>query len=300
MNQEDSKNKSRILTEEIGRESLKETDMQKGFLTVAVVVFAIGSIGWAEVGGIGVDIDATWVSKYIWRGFDLLDDKAAFQPSIILDFGSGFSAGVWASYAGSSKGGGSLSTVDATEFDYFLTYSGSAFTGEAYQMDYAVSWLYYDYIDQPSSAADAYEINVATAFPQLCPFGIVPRYTAIYLWPAESRGASNGLVGWMHQFGIDYDIVLGEVIPNNPEQVITFSADILYNDGAGLAGTTNGGATPTDVDHDWSHIVWGLTTEIAAPFGGTFRPGVYYQTSMEDTVNTEDEFWTGLSYTLGF
>ncbi len=273
--------------------------MKNGVLTVAVVVFAIGGIGWAAEGDIGVDIDVTWVSKYIWRGVDLLDDKAAFQPSINVDLGSGFSVGVWASYAGSSKGGGSISTVDATEVDYILTYSGTAFAGETYQMDYAVNWIYYDFIDMPSSAADAQEFNIATAFPQICPFGIVPRYTAIYMWPAESKGPSNGLVGWIHQFGIDYDIVLGEVIPNNPEQILTFSADIVYNDGAGVAGTTNG-PMATDVAHDWSHIVWGLTTEVDCSFGGKFRPGIYYQTSMEKSVNTEDEFWTGLSYTLSF
>jgi len=273
--------------------------MKNGILAVAVVVFAIGGIGWAAEGDIGVDIDATWVSKYIWRGIDKLDDKAAFQPSISVDLGYGFSTTVWASYAGSSKGGGSISTVNATELNYILTYNGSAFPGEAHQMDYAVNWLYYDFIDEPDNAADAQEFNVAVAFPQICPGGIVPRYTAIYMWPAEGGGPSNGLVGWIHQFGIDYDIVLGEVIPNNPEQVLTFSADIVYNDGAGVAGTTNG-PLKTDIDHDWSHVLWGLTTEIACPFGGTFRPGIYYQTSMEDSVNSEDEFWTGLSYTLSF
>ncbi len=279
--------------------------MKKGMiLAVAVVVFAIGGIGWAAEGDIGVDIDATWVSKYIWHGFDRLDDKAAFQPSINVDLGSGFSVGVWSSYAGSSKGGGSISTVDATELRYILTYNNSAFAGEAYQMDYAVNWLYYDFIDRPSNVADFQEINVALAFPQICPGGIVPRYTAIYLWPAEGSGPSNGVTGWMHQFGVDYDIAVGEIIPNNPEQVFTFSWDITYNDGAGAIGP--GG--PADVgisdrsnpDHDWSHMTWGLSTEIACPFGGTFRPGIYYQTSMEDTVNNQDEFWTGLSYTLSF
>ncbi len=271
--------------------------MKKGMiLEVVVVVVAIGGIGWAAEGDIGVDVDVTWVSKYIWRGFDLLDDKAAFQPSINVDLGHGFSVGVWASYAGSSKGGGSISTVNATELDYILTYNNSAFAGEAYQMDYAVNWIYYDLIDMPSKDADLQEINVALAFPQICPGGIVPRYTAIYIWPAQGGGLANGATGWLHQFGVDYDIAVGEIIPNNPEQVFTFSWDITYNDGAGATGRTD----RLNPDHDWSHMTWGLSTEIACPFGGTFRPGIYYQTSMEDTVNTEDEFWTGLSYTLSF
>jgi len=271
--------------------------MKKGMVLAAVlVVLTVGGIGWAANGDVGVDVDATWVSKYIWRGIDRLDDKAAFQPSINVNVGSGFSVGVWASYAGSSKDGGSISTVNATEFNYILTYNGSAFTGETHQVDYAVNWIYYDFIDEPDNVADIQEFNVTTAFPQICPGGVVPRYTAVYIWPAESKGPSNGATGWIHVFGVDYDLVLGEVIPNNPEQVLTFSWDITYNDGAGVTGRPD----VLNPDHDWSHMTWGVSTDIACPFGGTFRPGLYYQTSMEDTVNSEDELWTGLSYTLSF
>jgi hypothetical protein len=34
--------------------------------------------------------------------------------------------------------------------------------------------------------------------------------------------------------------------------------------------------------------------------GAKITPAVWYQTSMEDTVNKNDEFWGGLSYTLTF
>ena len=126
----------------------------------------------------------------------------------------------------------------------------------------------------------------------------MPRYTAQYFWPAEGGGPSNDVTGWIHRFGLDYNLVVGEIIPNNPEQVFTFGWDITYNDGAGLAGTSD--ALGTDVDHDWSHMTWSVVTEIGCPWGGTFRPGLYYQTSMDDSVNDEDELWTGLSYTLEF
>ena len=41
------------------------------------------------------------VSRYIWRGFDLLpDNHAAIQPSLTIDLGeSGFSLNVWSSFA---------------------------------------------------------------------------------------------------------------------------------------------------------------------------------------------------------
>jgi hypothetical protein len=47
-----------------------------------------------EKAELGIQLDATWVSKYIWRGQDLYDGHAAFQPSFTYDlFGTGFSAG---------------------------------------------------------------------------------------------------------------------------------------------------------------------------------------------------------------
>lgn len=46
------------------------------------------------------------VSRYIWRGFDLLpDNHAAIQPSLSIDLGkSGFSLNVWSSFALAQRG----------------------------------------------------------------------------------------------------------------------------------------------------------------------------------------------------
>lgn len=35
---------------------------------------------------LGIELNATWVSKYIWHGQDLYNDHAAFQPSIAFDY----------------------------------------------------------------------------------------------------------------------------------------------------------------------------------------------------------------------
>ena len=70
---------------------------------VAVQYFSISTaLAGAEDEGLGISFDATWVSKYIWRGQDVYDDHAAFQPSINFDlYGTGFSANVWTTFAGS-------------------------------------------------------------------------------------------------------------------------------------------------------------------------------------------------------
>ncbi len=247
--------------------------------------------GFAADGDLGIDIDATWVSKYIWCGFDKYNDKAAFQPSINFDlWGSGVSFNVWASYPGASGSDptGTSGNVNKTEMDYTLTYANTVFDGETYKTDYAVSWVYYDYPETTTNAADAQEFNIALEWHDLCPAGITPHYVYAYLWTAKGGGpyAATEPEGSAHIFGLTYDFELPSVV----DLPFSVSVDAVYNDGMGRR----------TVDHDWSHIVWGLSTSIDCPMGGTISPAIYYQTSMEDTVNPNDELWTGVSYSYSF
>ena len=258
-------------------------------LLAALVLFVAAGVASAvetASGDLGIEVDFTWVSKYIWRGIDRLDDKAAFQPSINFDlFDSGWSFNVWYSTAGSSKGGGSKSTVDAEEFNYALTYSNTVCEGQAWQTDYAASYIYYDFPDMDSKDADIQEFNIDFSWPEICPFGTVPSYTLVYLWGAEGGGDARDIGGFIHVFGISKDIEVAGL-----ENPLSFSWDLTYNDDAGAA----------DIDHDFSHQTFGLSTSFDGIGSGTLTPGVYYQVSMEDTVNTQDEFWTGISYSLSF
>ena len=258
--------------------------MRKG-LFILTIALMLSGMSVAADSDLGVDVDLTWVSKYIWRGIDLYDDKAAFQPSATFDLGEGFSANIWWSTAGSSGGGGT-STVDGEELDYSLTYANTVNEGDQTQMDYALSWVYYDYPDAPSKDTDAQEFNLVLTWPQLCTFGVTPMYQVIYGWPSKSGGANRETAGFVHVFGMNYDFELEGL-----EQPLNFMAAAVYNDG------TYGAS----VDHDWSHILWGLSTSFTCPAtGGTFTPAIYYQTSMDDSVNPEDEFWTGISYSYSF
>ncbi len=273
--------------------------MKRETIVIGLLVMFVGAgISVAADSDIGVSLDATWVSKYLWRGVDVLDDKAAFQPSVNFDIGgSGLSFNVWASYGCASD------TVNATEYDYSLIYSNSINEGLASEIVYAASWVYYDFIDQPSSLADAQEINLSIAMPNICAGGVIPSYTIIKMWAAESNSASSSRSGWIHVVSLDYALpVEGFILGNNPEQVIDLSWDMVYNGSAGVAGTFNadGTVTDSDVDHDWSHMTFGASTAIELPGAGTITPGIYYQVSMDDSVNTEDEIWTGLSYTINF
>ena len=82
-----------------------------------------------------------------------------------------------------------------------------------------------------------------------------------------------------------------ELLERTPEQVLHLSCDMVYNDGTG------GG---TALDHDWSHAVFGLSTGFDLGNNLTFAPGVYYQSSWEDSVNTSDEYWVSLGMSYAF
>jgi hypothetical protein len=265
--------------------------MKKGmiFLTVVVVLNMVG-VSSAAVGD--VDVDVTWVSKYIWRGFDILDDKAALQPSVNVDLGSGFTFNAWASLPGASKNGGRIGTVDLEEWNYTVTYAGTAFDGEEYKTDYAIDYRYYDYPDTATWDADMQEIVVGLSWPDLCEAGVVPSYTVIKMWPAKGGHGARANGGYFHIFGLGYEYTS----PDLPELPLDLSWSITYNDGAGT-GSQGGGNT---IEHDFSHMLWGVSTSIDCPAGGTITPAVYYQVSMEDTVNKQDEFWVGVSYGLSF
>jgi len=69
--------------------------MKKFIVTMWICLFAIALLP----GAVAPQVDL--VSRYVWRGFDLLpDNHMAIQPSLTIDLGaSGFSLNVWSSFA---------------------------------------------------------------------------------------------------------------------------------------------------------------------------------------------------------
>ncbi|GAF74314.1 unnamed protein product, partial [marine sediment metagenome] len=91
-----------------------------------------------------------------------------------------------------------------------------------------------------------------------------------------------------HIFGLGYDWTVADLLPETPEQILHLSADLVYN--GGVFGA----------DHDWSHMVFGVSTDFEVADNLTFTPALYYQASIENTVNTQDEVWVGLSMKYKF
>jgi hypothetical protein len=267
----------------------QEKEMKK-VIVMSLVLVAAGMAMAAE-GKLGTDVDIAWASKFIWRGLDLGDNKATFQPSVNFDlWGSGFSTKITGHWLGGPTNGAEAA-LPTEALLYSLTYANSLQKGDAMQVDYNLTYTYWDFYATGSEVMDFQDLAATVAFPKLCPAGFVPSYTLAYSWsgrPGPTPGvfgqSSDGPAGFVHIIGLDYTVKVGD-------QPLNFSADAVYNDG------TYG----DNVDHDWSNIVWGLSTSFKCPFtGAKFTPGIYYQTSMDDSVNKNDEFWTTLSYKLSF
>jgi len=285
--------------------------MKKGILVVAVLLLAAVSLGYAQEpgpGGLHGSVDVTYLSKYIWRGFDVYGDKSAIQPSVNLDlFGSGFGVSVMGHRANSSG-----YEMTGERWDYTLFYANSLSPGEKCALNYRLGYVYYNYPDMSSHTAggisptgipvgsiDLQELQAIFSWPNILPVkGLVPTYVLVKLWPSNSgtivgaRSPSGGSAsGFAHIFMLDYGVPVQGL--GSPEQVINLHSEVVYNDGVGPDGR--------NVDQDWSNAVFGISTTF--DLGGNFSltPGVYHQVTMDTSVNDDkDETWASVGATYKF
>ena len=278
--------------------------MKKGILLAAVIL--LSTVGFAQAQEeLSGTIDVTYLSAYLWRGFDQYPGahgEGAILPSIDLDlFGTGLGLNVlWsrANTAGVKIEGVTASFENQERIDITLSYSSSLFEYETYATDYSVGWMYYEHPDMPSDFLDMQEIFATLSWPEICPEGVVPSYTILRLWKSESGHPSsmpwvttNDISGWIHILGFGYDLPVEGILPDVPEQILHLSAAVVYNEGAGA----------TNVDHDWSHLVLGVSTDFDLGNDLTLTPGVYHQNTFEQTVNPDEDItWVGLSVKYAF
>jgi len=267
-------------------------------MTGLVAVMAFVGLAQAQQAELHGVVDVTYQGKYVWRGFDIFADKSAIQPGIDLDlYGTGFGLNVTGHRANSS--GYELNE----RWDYSLYYTGSIYQDQSYATNYKVSYVYYNYPERSSSdttdSLDIQELNAVLSWPNILPIeGLVPSYVLVKCWPTNSASlvgsasTTDGTAsGFAHIFMLDYPLTVPGLLPETAEQVLNLHAEAIYNDGVGPAGQ--------NVDHDWTNAVFGITTDFDLGDGFTFTPGIYYQITMDDSVNDDkDETWAtvGLRY----
>jgi hypothetical protein len=261
-------------------------NMKKVILLTAVILLSATTFAQAQDGLTGT-VDVTYLSQYIWRGFEWYGNQSAIQPSIDLDlYDTGLGLNVLWSRANSSG------YESEEELDLTLSYSNTLYEYETYATDYQVGWMYYYFPDGPwvpgAISSDFQEMFATLSWPEILPEGIVPSYTIIKMWASKEGSPARDVSGWLHILGLGYDLPIEGLLPDIPEQILHLSAAMVYNDGV------------FGVDRDWSHAVFGVSTDFDLGNDCTLRPGVYYQSSWENDVNPSDEFWASLGVSYAF
>lgn len=241
----------------------------------------------AQENKLGVTLDVTYLSSYLDKGFDTYGPggHSGIQSSINLDlYSTNFGINITQFKANSSG------FENDEMIDYTIYYENTLFQNEIYATDYKINWIYHQFPDQPRNISNTQEIEAGFSWPDIFPIDLAPSYTVCREWPTGRNYDNHDAGGWAHVFGLGYNLVVPSFVPDTKEQLLYLSADIIYNDGLG----------GPNIDHDWSHMLFGISTELEITGNLSFTPGFYYQSSWEDSVNSQDEFWTSLSMTYKF
>jgi len=275
---------------------------KRAILSTSVILLSLSGLLQAEPGELHGLVDLVYQSKYIWRGFDVFDGKSAIQPAVDVDlFETGFGISAMGHRANTSG------FENEERWDYTGYYYNRVFENRPYETTFRVSYVYYNFPQLTRKLRDLQEMNGIFSWPKLFPVkDLVPTYVLARMWPSSKdavisherdlttgRRSSGSPSGWFHIFMLDYAFPIKGLVPEIPEHIIDLHAELVYNDGVGPAGQ--------NVDQDWSNAVFGISTDIDLGQNFSLTPALYYQMTMEDTVNTDDgETWVSLSLKYKF
>jgi hypothetical protein len=234
-------------------------------------------------GKIAIDLSTTVQSKHMWHGFDLYGDHAVCMPAVGVTLGdTGFSGKYIRAYPFT----GSLD--ESVQSIYAVFYSGAFLQDTPYATNFTTNYFYYGLPRIDSAKSDCQEVGIGLSWPKLLgDSGLVPNYYFGILWPTRSHSNIPTSDGFIHTFGLAYNLDVPDFWAVGKGQAFRLSGDITYN--AGSSGA----------DHDWSHAVLGVSTDFKKG-NFTFTPFLNYQISMDDSVNNENELWCGVNATYRF
>jgi hypothetical protein len=263
-----------------------------------LIIAAVPTVTLAQYGSnlsVTGSIDATWQSKYVWRGFNIFGETSAMQYTGDIQV-NGTGVGTFGAtlQAHIANGG---AHVNAQRWDYNPYYQNVAFAGEPYMLAYRVGYVWYNYPRLSSKIGDLQELHGVLSLPKVTGIeGLVPSYVAVKLWQAKSSSQTTvgNANGWAHIFMLDYNIDLPGLVPESPKQPLHLHSELVYN--AGVDPRPGG----PGVDSDWSDFVVGASTDFDLGYNISITPSVNYQISMENDVNRDDELWVTLGAKIKF
>jgi uncharacterized protein (TIGR02001 family) len=223
---------------------------------MGLLLLVLPSMALSEV---AFDADVTFVSEYIWRGFDAIaDDRPAVQPSVTMVFGqSGLWLNLWSAIA--------LADTEFVELDLVAGY------------------------DRPLSEHFAFSIGAGYfTFPSM------PHYPDENSTTPEAYvGMTACSVPFSPSVTLYYDFNLGDGI----YATLSFCRDFEVKGKAVHLSLLTGYTRQyrgIGVDPGFSDVCLGLSTDVGFK-GVMVTPSINYVIVPNETINDENEFWAGLS-----
>jgi hypothetical protein len=255
--------------------------MRKLLLT-AVVLFGVVAPVLAQEGDLHGNVGITYDSLHVWRGYLTYGADSAINPFIDLDlFGSGFHLETIYHMA---NGGGN---VLGTRFDYSLYYAGAINPEDTYAAMYKLGYRYFNYpqmsAENSSQCWDLQEVYAGVAFPKLLGIkGLVPGYAFIQAWPSKHNSPVTGYQGCANVLMLDYALPLENISAEIPKQDLNFHLETVYNNHVDPRPNFGHGYTTSD----WTHLLFGVSTDFDLGNNLTFTPGYWHQITFEDDPQT--------------
>ncbi len=253
--------------------------MRKGITVIIIMVLsATAFAGPAESNSPGekklsVTFDLTYMSRYMSKGFSSYGPRGAFFETMSVDlWDTGFGVSVGHQ---SALGSG---YVNKHRFNYGVYYSNSFFKDRVYETKFRVDWIYKDYYKRASEKSDAQNMIFDFSWPNILPIkNLSPYYIADYEYPAGSNYGNRTISGFVHRFGLAYNLT----IPELPKP-LKLTAETAYNDGFNNKPSHY-------IDHDWAYSTFGISTVIPVNKNLSFVPALYQQITMDKSVNDKHD-----------
>jgi hypothetical protein len=246
---------------------------KKRMLLSVLVLFAATNIYAAEEKKLGATFDLTYMSRYMSKGFSPYGPRGAFFETTSVDlWDTGFGVSVGHQ---SALGSG---YVNKHRFNYGVYYGNSFFKDKIYETKIRFDWIYKDYYKRASEKSDAQNLIFDFSWPNILPIkNLSPYYVADYEYPAGRNYANRTVSGFVHRFGLAYNLT----IPGLPKP-LKLTAETAYNDGFNNKPSQY-------VDHDWSYSTFGIATVLPVTKNLSFVPALYQQITMDRSVNSKHD-----------
>ncbi|MGE4286665.1 MAG: hypothetical protein AB7F23_08705 [Phycisphaerae bacterium] len=300
-------------------------------LTILAVVAMLSTVSIAAAAeNLDVSVSASYMSKYLWHGYDLYDNEGAFKTTVSI---SSKELSAYADVSYISPMGSGRAYTNAEEYNNILTAGETGYPigqsdewdftvgvlqtlleGDIGQADIDFSYSYYHFgdvkrwetlntiggpmrqktLDWSGEDRDLQEIAVDIEMPNLIDGRIIPHYRLAYIFEAGGYGGSAYSQG-------DNELPLGQ--------------DVAYFEHAlGLRTTLNDYGTPVYASVDvfyndgkqdiqesgFSRVLAGLAAEFDLGVG-KLVPAIYYQGAIaNDVYNLEDELFATVTYKIDF